>query len=281
MRTWQGADGVRIAGDEWGPADGPLVVLMHGGGQTRHAWKGTGRMLADAGYRAIAYDARGHGDSEWHAGADYDTEAMVQDLVALLAHLGDARPVLIGASMGGITSLMALGEGLVDARAIVLVDIATRIETDGKERILDFMRQKPDGFESLAEVADAIASYQPQRERRDNLQGLVKNVRLGANGRLLWHWDPRFMEGHTDVEERHASLQDYARTIRVPALLVRGGKSDVLSDEGVREFQALVPHSEFVNVASAGHMVAGDRNDAFGRVAVDFLTRVLPVGRSA
>ncbi|MEZ5262704.1 MAG: hypothetical protein R2755_13245 [Acidimicrobiales bacterium] len=49
MAYWMGAGGVRIAGDHWGPDDGPLVLLLHGGGQTRHAWKGTGEALGGRG----------------------------------------------------------------------------------------------------------------------------------------------------------------------------------------------------------------------------------------
>ncbi|MEQ9122681.1 MAG: alpha/beta fold hydrolase, partial [Alphaproteobacteria bacterium] len=69
MHVWRGADGLDIAGDSWGPPEGRLVLLLHGGGQTRHAWKGAGETLAEAGYRAIAFDARGHGDSGWAAEA--------------------------------------------------------------------------------------------------------------------------------------------------------------------------------------------------------------------
>jgi non-heme chloroperoxidase len=138
------------------------------------------------------------------------------------------------------------------------------------------MSRNPEGFDSLEQVADAIASYQPHRERPTHLQGLAKNVRLGADGKYHWHWDPRFRQGHRDLELRQKRLEACARALKVPSLLVRGGKSDVLTDEGVREFLAMAPGSEFVNVGSAGHMVAGDRNDAFGKVVVEFLTRVVP-----
>jgi pimeloyl-ACP methyl ester carboxylesterase len=276
MHRWDGINGISIAGDAWGHPDGPLVLLQHGGGQTRHAWKGTGEVLGAAGYYAVAFDARGHGDSDWAPDGLYGQDAMVQDLKCLVAALGQPCPVLVGASMGGGTSLVAAGEGHVNASALILVDIAPRIETEGVDNIRAFMSLKPEGFDSLEDVAEAIATYQPQRVRPKSLDGLAKNVRLGAGGKYRWHWDPRYRAGAFDLERRQQRLETCARRLTLPTLLVRGGLSDVLSEEGAQHFLALCPHSEYVNVLSAGHMVAGDRNDVFGTSVIDFLKRAVP-----
>jgi pimeloyl-ACP methyl ester carboxylesterase len=278
MQFWEGAKGVRIAGDSWGPADGPLVILLHGGGQTRHAWKGTGERLAAQGYRTIALDARGHGDSEWAADGDYLQSTMVDDLLLVLGQIDpQARPVLVGASMGGGVALKAIGEDHVDATALVLVDIAPRIEPEGVEKIRSFMFAKPEGFSNLDEVADAIASYQPHRERPTNLAGLAKNLRMGEDGKYRWHWDPVFMQGPRDLGARQAQQERSAQNLRVPALLVRGGLSDIVSEQGAREFLDLCPHAEYIDVVGASHMVAGDRNDVFADSVIEFLSRTVPV----
>lgn len=277
-RFWPGAGGVTLAGDEWGEAGHPLVILSHGGGQTRHAWKNVGEQLAAAGFRVVAYDARGHGDSDWAPDGRYSQDAMIEDLVHLIAALGDPRPALVGASMGGGTSLVAIGEDHVDATALVMVDIAPRIEPEGVARIRAFMQQRPEGFDSLEDVADAIASYQPHRQRPKDLTGLAKNVRVRADGRYHWHWDPAYRQHEPDFRKREQRFRACAANLRLPTLLVRGGLSDVLTEAGAREFLALCPHAEYVNVQSAGHMIAGDRNDAFGNAVIDFLGRVLPVG---
>jgi len=280
MHLWEGHGGVRIAGDSWGDPDGPLVVLQHGGGQTRHAWRGAGQALGEAGYHAVALDARGHGDSDWAADGDYERDTMIRDLVAVLDQIDGAEPVLVGASLGGNTSLAALGEGHVDGRALVLVDIAPRIRAAGTKKIGEFMGQKPNGFETLDEVADAIANYQPHRPRPRTLDGLAKNVRLGANGRYQWHWDPRYRQRPTmtrdQIRARTRRLEACARSLGVPTLLVRGGLSDVLDEAGAQAFLALVPQAEYVNVTDAAHMVAGDRNDLFGAAVIEFLTREVP-----
>ncbi len=277
MHYWQGAGGNRLAGDSWGPAQGPLVVLQHGGGQTRHAWKRVGIALGGAGYHTVSFDARGHGDSDWALDGAYGQDTMVADLGCLIAQLGDRRPVLVGASMGGGTSLVAVGEDHVDATALVLVDIAPRIETEGVDKIQAFMSLKPEGFDSLRQVADAIASYQPHRQARGSLAGLAKNVRLGADGKYHWHWDPQFRDISRKLDVRQHRLEACARRLTLPTLLVRGGLSDVLSEQGAREFLQLAPHSEYVNVSGAAHMVAGDRNDNFGDAVIEFLARKVPV----
>lgn len=271
-----GKGGLMLAADIAGPRDGAPVVLLHGGGQTRHAWGRAFRRLADAGYRVLSYDARGHGESAWDPQGDYTTDALVADLRAVIATL-DAPPALVGASMGGITSLATIGEAEASiARALVLVDVAPHIERKGVARIRDFMTGHPDGFADLDEAADAVAAYNPSRPRPKDPSGLMKNLRTGDDGRLYWHWDPkiiseRFDEHAAYLETFEARMTAAARNIRVPTLLVRGGASDVVSPEGARKLRALIPHARVEDIASAGHMVAGDRNDAFNDVICDFL----------
>jgi pimeloyl-ACP methyl ester carboxylesterase len=283
--------GLRLAADVYGDESAPPVVLLHGGGQTRHSWGSTAKVLADHGWRAYTVDMRGHGDSEWSDTGDYTLEAFAADVQSVAASL-PRRPALVGASLGGISSLAAIaGAPAAIATALVLVDVAPRIEVDGALRIGGFMMANPDGFASLDEVADAVAAYNPHRPRPTNLEGLKKNVRQRDDGRWVWHWDPRFIggrrgsidsgeaaEGGSPDETRaltdHDRLADAARTITLPTLLVRGRMSDLLSEEGARELLELIPHARFADVAGAGHMVAGDRNDIFNDAVVGFLDEV-------
>ncbi len=290
-------DGLALAADAYGPVDGPPVLLFHGGGQTRHAWGGTARLLGDKGWRATTVDLRGHGDSDW-AGATPDDQADGGGQPATLggysldAFAADVRavaaaqshpPVLIGASLGGLSSLVAIAEapaGTTVASGLVLVDVAPRLEEKGISRIGEFMLGNLDGFASLDEVADAVAAYNPHRPRPSDLSGLRKNVRLRDDGRWYWHWDPRFLLGGRTDEPRslrnEGRLDDAARALTVPTLLIRGRQSDVLSEDGARHLVSLAPHARYVDVSGAGHMVAGDRNDAFNDAVVEFLRRQLP-----
>ena len=271
-------DGLTLRADAYGNPKGHPVLLLHGGGQTRHAWAGTALALAKAGWYAVALDLRGHGESDWCPSGRYDHMSFAAD-VATVAEYFERPPVLVGASLGGMSSLFALGRAQREGRpapasALVLVDIATRMELDGARRILDFMSQKPDGFDSLEEAAEAIASYNPHRPRPRDLSGLKKNLRLGEDGRYRWHWDPAFVNGRLTPDSMKVldSLDTAARGLSIPTLLVRGRMSDLLSQEGANEFLAQVPHARFADVSGAGHMVAGDRNDLFTRAVLDFLS---------
>lgn len=273
MHLWNGANGVTLAGDSWGDPANPHLLLLHGGGQTRHAWRSTGREFAERGYYVVAFDARGHGDSGWAPDGDYSQDAFVQDLRCVVESLGSRRPALIGASLGGNTGLAAIGGHHVAAAALVLVDVVPQTSRAGFDRIQAFMKQKPDGFDSLQELGEAIGRYRGNG-RPPSLDGLARNVRLGLDGRYHWHWDPRFLASRAqDFADRHARLSASARQLTIPTLLVRGGSSDVVSEEGVREFLQLCPHAEYVDIPSAGHMVTGDDNDIFGRSTMDFLSR--------
>ncbi len=280
--TLRGATGLALVADAWGDPSAPPALLLHGGGQTRHAWSGTGEVLARHGWYAVAMDLRGHGDSEWAPDGDYRHRSFADDTRAV-AEAFEQKPVLVGASLGGMSSLLALGdvqrEGKPEslARALVLVDIASRMEQSGAQRIVDFMSQKPEGFESLEEAADAIASYNPHRPRPRSLEGLKKNLRLREDGRYRWHWDPAFIEGRFDeyhegeIEEIRRSLDEAAEGLVIPTLLVRGRQSDLLSEENAKTFLEQAPHAKFADVSGAGHMVAGDRNDKFSAAVVEFL----------
>ncbi len=271
-----GRDGIALVGDAYGDPSHLPVLLLHGGGQTRFAWGATAAQLAADGWYAVSMDLRGHGDSAWDDVGDYSVNAYVDDVRAVVPQLG-AKPVLVGASLGGIASLLAEGESDTSlCAAIVLVDIAPRIERSGALRVIEFMEGSADGFASLDEAADAVAAYLPHRERPRDLSGLAKNLRTLPSGRLRWHWDPRFLlAGHGPMPGQEPDrLRAAALKLRVPTLLVRGKLSDLLSEEGAREFLDLVPHARFADVSDAGHMVAGDRNDRFSAAVIAFLQEV-------
>jgi pimeloyl-ACP methyl ester carboxylesterase len=269
--------GVMLEADIAGPATAPCVVLMHGGGQTRHAWRRVSRNLIDAGYRVVAYDSRGHGGSEWSPDGIYNIDIFADDLRAILEQL-PSRPALVGASMGGVTALLTAAQDPKLAAALVLVDVTPVINLEGAERITGFMRQNLDGFSSLEHAADSVAAYLPHRPRPRDNSGLMKNLRKGADGRLYWHWDPKIFNDGT-AKQRTAVVEqliESCKRVENPTLLIRGSNSEIVTPEGARHFQSLIPGSEWVDVAGARHMVAGDNNDAFSAAILEFLTRVMP-----
>ncbi len=280
-----GAEGNRLAAEIWGEAGHP-VILLHGGGQTRHAWEKTARTLAARGMRAIAVDMRGHGDSDWVATGHYRFSDYGRDAHALVTQVTERfgeRPSGVGASLGGLSFLTAEINIAPELTSLVLVDIVPRMNPDGVARITGFMQAKmAEGFASLEEAADAIAAYLPHRKRPKSLDGLSKNLRKGADGRYRWHWDPNFAAGEYGIDngaEAHmVALDANLDRLELPVLLVRGMQSELVGEEIARDTVSRIPNGEYADVGGAGHMVAGDRNDVFCDAILAFLTRVEKVG---
>ena len=271
---FKGHGDIKIAADVWGSNNQELVILLHGGGQTRHAWGDTGKKLAEAGYHSVALDLRGHGDSEWHADGDYSIRAYKDDLVSIINEI--SKPArLVGASLGGMASLVLAGDEINSdlCTALIMVDIGIYPDPVGSDRIVSFMLSGEKGFDSLENVAKSISDYLPHRKKPKDLEGLKKNLRLKSDGRYYWHWDPRFIRRRPGSRDRrYFDLQlKAAEKVTIPTLLIRGALSDVVTMEDVDYFLSVISHAKFVEIENAAHMIAGDRNDIFAEEAIKFL----------
>jgi pimeloyl-ACP methyl ester carboxylesterase len=284
--SFLGAADNRLDADVLGD-NGPPVLLLHGGGQTRYAWRSTAEKLASAGYTAYALDQRGHGTSEWVVNGAYEFSDFSADVKLVATELtcrSGVKPIVVGASLGGIAALLAEGgpKRVNDAHmfsALVLVDITPRVDMTGVNKILGFMRaHAKEGFASIADAAHIVAEYLPHRPRPKSNEGLKKNLRRSPDGRWRWHWDPRFLDGPRPAganrRQLEAALQEAARRIEIPTLLIRGASSELVKESHVQEFLRLVRHAEYVNVGDARHMVVGDRNDHFSAAVLSFIGRL-------
>jgi len=281
-----GAEGLRLVADVYGPANGPPALLLHGFGQTRQSWGKAAAELGAQGWRAYAIDQRGHGDSDRSVNAAYQYADFSADVLSLCQTLR-ARPLVIGASMGGIAALVA--QGTSDAQlyqGLVLVDITPDIDMDGARRIISFMSSNPNGYADLEEAIEAIAAYRGPGRGRPSADGLTRVLRQGTDGRWRWHWDARLLDARKAwfadpaVAEAHrermrAGMTTGVRKLDVPTMLVRGGSSDVVTHEAAEALLRLLPRARFVDVADASHMVAGDRNDVFSAAVLEFALPLL------
>ncbi|MAV85656.1 MAG: alpha/beta hydrolase [Gammaproteobacteria bacterium] len=276
-RVFKVSEDREIIASEWGDNMNPLVIMLHGGGQTRHSWKGVAAKIANLGFYVIAHDLRGHGESFWDSNGDYTFDAHRDDLVKIIQQLGK-KANLVGASLGGMISLSLAGheEESKHCSGLIMVDIGMRPNDEGSDRIVEFMRSGAKGFASVEEAADAVSGYLPHRERPKDISGLKKNLRLKEDGRYYWHWDPLFLTDRTGMgevrEERFKQLENSAKRITVPTLLVQGALSDILTNKEKEEFLNAVPHAKLAEIQQATHMVVGDKNDIFAEAIVDFLS---------
>lgn len=276
--SFTGHDGLDLKAASSGPSDGVPVLLVHGGGQTRRAWRRAADAIAAQGYHAIALDLRGHGESAWSDKGDYALSHFAKDILAVTGQIG-RRPHYVGASLGGLSGLIAEGDlNSGGFASLTLVDITPNMSPEGVARITGFMAQHmEDGFASAEDAADAIAAYTPHREKRGPSDSLKHYLRLGVDGRYRWHWDPAFITGiDADTSGATARLETAARALRLPVHLVRGQSSDLVSPEAAQDFLKLVPHARYDDIAGTGHMVVGDRNDVFCDVILGFLKELAP-----
>ena len=151
------AGALTLAGEAAG--DGPLVVLLHGLTATRRYVVMGSRLLERSGYRVIAYDARGHGESSPAPDpARYEYDDLVADLLAVIDDAGAERAVLVGNSMGAHTGMAFAMAHPERVAALVQVapayDGAPHAELDGWDRLADGLaRDGVDGF---------LAAYDPK-----------------------------------------------------------------------------------------------------------------------
>jgi pimeloyl-ACP methyl ester carboxylesterase len=275
--SFQTSDGLTLAGECAGRFGAPSVVLLHGIGQTRNSWRSAQRELVERGYYVVSLDARGHGESQWADDAAlYDFTLLTDDLASIVSMLPN-KPAIVGASMGGLTAMYALGSQPDFAAVLILVDIVPRPEKAGADRVLRFMHAHPHGFADLKEAAAAVGAYNPDRPTPRSIHGLAKSLRQSADGRLRWHWDPKFVDKMwQDKMHKPELLLRNCRRFSKPVMLVRGLKSDIVSDESIYELRESLPQLLVFDIAAAGHMIVGDKNELFNVAVIEFLRQHLP-----
>ena len=264
---------------EWGTVRAANVLCLHGGGQTAYMYEELGSALAPT-YHVLAPDLPDHGDSD-PIGGDRagDRHALAATLPPLFDHFGIAPAVVVGASLGGITAI-TLGAARPDlVGGVVLIDIGHRLEEEGVRRIIDFMRAH-ESFGSLDDAAAEISRYLPQR-KQVRPESLTRNLRQRGDGRWIWkHGMARRWREEGGVEELPdwrnilEGLADDAAALRCPVLVLRGGKSDVLSDQGAEEIAEIIHDSRLRTVANAGHLAAGDNPESTVGLVKCFLEEI-------
>ena len=267
-RTVTSVDGIELSVTSCGNSAHPPVVLFHGGGQTGWSWRETAEGLANRQHYCLVPDLRGHGSSEF--ANDYRLDRFVDDVGSIVNSLCTQPPVAVGASMGGLTALIAQSKQPIFS-ALVLVDIVPDWKQDGIAQILAFLGAYPEGFASVEDAAAAIRAYLPHRPAPRDHEGLTRNLRRSGD-RWFWHWDPRLLEAANEhVSQWQQRFSDGCQKIAIPTLLISGGRSEIVDNEGANKLKKLIPHAQHVEIKNARHMVAGDSNQQFTDAVLEFL----------
>lgn len=260
--------GLRFHFLEWGAADAPPVLLLHGGNQSAHSWDLVSLSLADR-FHVLALDQRGHGDTEWTRDLDYSVEAKAADALAFIDDQQLEVPVVFGHSMGGHVALhMALTRPEM-ARALVLVDTGPELSAKGVEVVHQFVTHNVE-FDDLDEFLDNVAKYDRFRSREHIARTVKYNMLRRVDGKYVSKVDHRRVPS---TPGQAMKVDDFAG-LAYPVLLVRGGESDVLEEDAAKRFVSALPDASLVTVPRTGHNVHSGNTLGFLDVVGPFLARV-------
>jgi pimeloyl-ACP methyl ester carboxylesterase len=265
-------DGLRLHYLDWGRRAHPPLLFLHGGRLTAHAWDLVCLALRTDNH-CLAVDQRGHGDSEWSPIVDYTTDAYVRDIRGLIEQLALDRPVLIGQSLGGLNALTYAAHAADQLTAVIVIEVAPKIQTKGTKRITSFVADPGPG--SLEDFVGRAIAADPRRDPRLLRYSLRHNLRQLPDHTWTWKYDPRRLtpEHFASITRSLEQLCDHTQTITCPVLVIRGAESDVLSDAQAADFAATLPDGRWAKVEAAGHNVQSDNPRALVEVITNFVGR--------
>jgi len=254
-----GADGLTLAAEAYGAAEAPPILFLHGGGQSRSAWRGAAQAIAGEGYRTLTIDIRGHGESDWSPDGEYGFDRYVADLRAIIDWLG--RPaILVGASLGGHIATVAAARLPKHIAALALADVTPWLDEENSDDIRAAMRRSALGFDTLAEAAASVNALRGAPDGSDG-ERLRRHMREGDDGLFYWRWDVRFLN---DEFVRHGGeggmFAAAVAALAVPVLLMHAEHSNIVDEAQVARFREVLPTLAYEKIPGVGHMVAGDDN---------------------
>src|SRR5262245_5932644 len=278
-RRLPGAHGLSLHALEWS-GEGTLLLFLHGFGNDAHVWDWCAPTFAPH-YRVVAYDHRGHGQSDRDPEGRYDHESMAHDVGAVMDALGAKRAVIVGHSLGGRVAMRFAGMHPERVAGLVIVDSAPELDARGTTRIrLDVQQQDP-SFASLEDYEKVLQRQYPVT-KPEILAVLARTwAKQRPDGRFELALDPAFTRGRRGQSEEELRswseneaklLWSALEKLPCPALVVRGAASDVLSaDVADKMADDVLKNGKLEVVARAGHSVMLDNPEAFEKALAGFV----------
>ncbi len=252
----------RVSAIVWGHGP-PEVVLVHGGAQNAHTWD---TVALAVGCPLVAVDLAGHGHSDWRDDHDYRPAHLSADLAAAIEALAPDASLVVGMSLGGLTSLALAAARPELVRRLMLIDITPGVNADKSHAIHEFV-SGPERFAGFDEILDRTIRYNPGRRESSLRRGVIHNSHQLPDGSWTWRWDPVRRVGPSEPAgpasaDRLADLGglwDALGSLEMPLTLVRGAQSPVVDDADVAELRRRRPDAEVIVVEGAGHSIQGDQ----------------------
>lgn len=251
-------DGRTVSALKWGSAE-PQMVFVHGGSQNAHTWD---TVLLDLGVPALAIDLPGHGHSSWRDDAMYSPHSMAVDIAEVIALHAASAKMVVGMSLGGLTSLALAGHAPHLVQELVLVDITPGVNGDKAKAILDFVNG-PQAFASFDDLLKRTIEHNPTRTIESLRRGILHNAKQLDDGSWQWRYDRRSHIRSENTEpisgDALGKLWDLIGALNCPLTLLRGGTSPVVDDADVAELKRRQGRADVLVIDGAGHSIQGDK----------------------
>jgi esterase len=282
---WVQLNGINFHYLDWGNADLPHVVLLHGGSLTAHTWD-MAALLLRSRYHLVALDQRGHGDTEWTPDDQLNldnNDLMLEDTRQFLEHLGFEHMTLVGMSMGGMNTIRYSARHPERLDAVGIVDIAPETMREGQLEMEAF-RNATETLSTFDDFLDRAVRFMPHRPVPHLRYSLTHSLKQTSEG-WTWKQDHRRREGMADLSDEERKAANAARAealwadvkaISRPTMLFKGADSKILSMESAEATVAAMQNARLVVIPRATHNVHSDNPIDFARELDTFLTEVLP-----
>ncbi|MFD6856032.1 alpha/beta fold hydrolase [Rhodococcus sp. NPDC060090] len=246
-------DDGHVSGIKWGD-EPPRAVFLHGGAQNAHTWDS---VILALGVPALAVDLPGHGHSSWRDDGDYSPWPNADAVAVAIRQWAPDAEVVVGMSLGGLTTIRLAAVAPELVRRTVLVDVTPASiqrhqAMTQEQRGTVALAAGPATFDTLDEIVALTAAAAPHRSASSIRRGVIHNTRQRDDGRWEWRYD------RMRVLRDFALLWDDLARIDVPLTLVRGGASVFVADDDVEEARRRVADLDVRVVPGSGHSVQSD-----------------------
>jgi pimeloyl-ACP methyl ester carboxylesterase len=274
-------DGRRLSALIWGdePAE---IVLLHGGAQNAHTWDTVALALDRP---LVAIDLPGHGHSDHRAEGPFSPRENATDVAVTIGALAPDARMVVGMSLGGLTTIALSSHAPHLVRRVTLVDVTPGVDRDKAAPIAQFI-SGPESFESFDEILERTVQFNPTRSVSSLRRGILHNACEREDGRWVWRYQrPRLAEAIAknmdpaqdptdgmEVPADFAGLWEDVSAIKVPLMLVRGMATGTVVDDGDEaELLSRQPGARVEHVEGAGHSIQGDKPVELAALLADFV----------
>lgn len=249
----------------WGTAS-PEIVFLHGGAQNAHTWDTVSLALDRP---LVAIDLPGHGHSDGGKNGSLNVPSNAQDVAIAMRELAPNAKLVVGMSLGGMTSVALAGHAPELVQRLALVDVTPGVDGPKSQQIANFING-PESFPNFDELLARTIEFNPTRTESSLRRGILHNALQLEDGSWVWRYR-RMVESGGDHPD-FSSLWDIISASSMPLLLARGMLSQsVVDDADEAELVKRRPDAQIVHVEQAGHSIQGDQPVELARILNEFL----------